>query len=851
MPRKDRQNYVSLEMIPSEDEGAKATSKEVNDRLEEQIKIPHETKKDTHMYKVGIALLTALVIILLAILAGMVSNGRITNLPFGNYDKSLCTSSQCAKVAGGFIRNMDTSAKPCTNFFRFACGGYVKETKPDGGFMALSIETYLDRRFRKIMNMDPSLTKLREFIRGNKIHRDIYAKLKKSTSWCEKLSTAYGSAAQSYGDDVNSLRMQPNLTSPSYKDRLQNVLEHFGLADGSNSFKYGDYGDFGQNNYGDTADFQKDYVPDSYYAAEFYYDYDVPNGQCLNKNIGKVKYDRTLYTLPALEVLNWFLFLDLDVQYTPQMQLTLLVQHPSYKLIGQMKSLLAQRFTTFMSKVFCLKTDQIQITRTKISQFYDKIQQALSLPRNRNETISIAQLSTSYPALLTWNSVLDRLGLKDVAETEKVIVYPNIMQALNEAFKTVEKETLLYEVLFSAPYLAAGVVNDPASQNQLNGHSSKLQILQKYGRNKMPAVSNLNDDIVQYCLITTMTQFQPALAKWYSIAYEEDYGRTASIANNMVNDINDSFSSRIKSNEMLDIESKKSVQDKLSNLRKVIGYPSVFDDDATLEKLYKNYHPGHFLTWDEWLMKALYILYKNIPDISLVQLLFSLEPYIFVSPNAFYIPDFNFIWIGIPAMFPPWFSADYPTYMNYGSLGMIIGHEITHGFDSSGVFFDKYGKSVPSSFLTQESLQRYLQQQKCFIDYYSKQTFGGIKVNGSRTLAENLADNGGIKTSLDAYKKRMRSDGIPFGVNSTLPGLTNYTDLQLYYLSTAQTFCSSVNQKNLARYMSDVHTVDPIRMNAMFALDENFSAAWQCPSTSPMNPANKCQFWKRDQISKE
>jgi neprilysin len=131
------------------------------------------------------------------------------------------------------------------------------------------------------------------------------------------------------------------------------------------------------------------------------------------------------------------------------------------------------------------------------------------------------------------------------------------------------------------------------------------------------------------------------------------------------------------------------------------------------------------------------------------------------------------------------FSVDRPKYMNYGAIGSVIGHEITHGFDDQGRQFDENGNLV--DWWQPDTKTAYLEKARCIIDQYGNFTEPTVKLNlnGINTQGENIADNGGLKEAYRAYTNWAAKDGQ----ESKLPGL-DYTPDQLFWIAAAQNWCS-------------------------------------------------------------
>ncbi|CEP16542.1 hypothetical protein [Parasitella parasitica] len=160
----------------------------------------------------------------------------------------------------------------------------------------------------------------------------------------------------------------------------------------------------------------------------------------------------------------------------------------------------------------------------------------------------------------------------------------------------------------------------------------------------------------------------------------------------------------------------------------------------------------------------------------------------YMSPqtvNAYYTSNGNEIVIPAGIMQSPMYDNAYPEYFNYGGMGMIVGHEITHAFDSAGRKYDGHG--LLSDWWTNETSAKFEEKSQCFVNQYSKFIVSGpgntsLNVNGKLTLSENLADNGGASVSFAAYKKLDKQE-------QALPGLEHLSPEALFYINMGRTWC--------------------------------------------------------------
>jgi len=189
----------------------------------------------------------------------------------------------------------------------------------------------------------------------------------------------------------------------------------------------------------------------------------------------------------------------------------------------------------------------------------------------------------------------------------------------------------------------------------------------------------------------------------------------------------------------------------------------------------------------------------------------------------------------------PVFNLDYPMLVNYASWGTVVGHEITHGFDSSGSQYDFEGNLV--EMWTNETRALYNERIQCFIEQYDKiEVEPSIFVNGTQTNTENTADNGGMAATRVAYKQWKMDNDIEIDSKQTiLPGL-EFTEEQLWWISYARTWCG-VSQPGYYENWKGVHAPLPARINGVVSNFEQFANAFECPAKAPMNPESKCGLW--------
>ncbi|CAI4230974.1 unnamed protein product [Auanema sp. JU1783] len=188
----------------------------------------------------------------------------------------------------------------------------------------------------------------------------------------------------------------------------------------------------------------------------------------------------------------------------------------------------------------------------------------------------------------------------------------------------------------------------------------------------------------------------------------------------------------------------------------------------------------------------------------------------------------------------PMFVPDAPSFANYGSIGMGIGHEITHGYDDLGAQYDDYGNL--RNWWGEETMTTFQKKKQCFIAQYGNKIEPTTerRADGRITIGENIADNGGLRIAYEAYQRKLAREKEL----RTLPGLSQFSQNQLFFLAYANTWCESLKSSAIEYLIdTDVHSLGMFRVNVPLQNFPAFSKAFECPIGSGMNPFEKCRIW--------
>jgi putative endopeptidase len=206
--------------------------------------------------------------------------------------------------------------------------------------------------------------------------------------------------------------------------------------------------------------------------------------------------------------------------------------------------------------------------------------------------------------------------------------------------------------------------------------------------------------------------------------------------------------------------------------------------------------------------------------------------------NAYYDPSMNDINFPAGILQPAFYDPKQDDAVNYGHIGAVIGHELTHGFDDQGKKFD--GKGNLNDWWTADDTKNFVGRTDCLVNEYgSFVAVDDVKVNGKLTLGENTADNGGLLLAYMAYLDRAKKNGVD--VNAKKDG---YTGPQRFYIGYAQNYCNNTRPELIrTEVLTDPHSPDQIRANGAIVNQPGFAAAFGCKKGSPMVPVNSCRVW--------
>ena len=207
--------------------------------------------------------------------------------------------------------------------------------------------------------------------------------------------------------------------------------------------------------------------------------------------------------------------------------------------------------------------------------------------------------------------------------------------------------------------------------------------------------------------------------------------------------------------------------------------------------------------------------------------------------NAYYDPQLNSINFPAGILQPPYFDSTMEDVVNYGAIGMVIGHELTHGFDDEGRKFDAQGNL--RDWWTPEDAKAYEQRGECIANEYTEEIpEAGVKQNGHLTQGEDTADNGGLRLAFMAVNNNLQAEGKSLDAKEA----DGWTPRQRFFVSYAYSWCEQVRPELMRTLvLTNPHSIPKYRVNNVVSNMPEFQEAFSCKKGSRMVRADQCRVW--------
>jgi endothelin-converting enzyme/putative endopeptidase len=286
----------------------------------------------------------------------------------------------------------------------------------------------------------------------------------------------------------------------------------------------------------------------------------------------------------------------------------------------------------------------------------------------------------------------------------------------------------------------------------------------------------------------------------------------------------------IDSLDWMSAETKLKAKEKLHTMVNKIGYPDKWRDYSSLHIVRADAF-GNLVRENEFEIERKMAKIGKPPD----------RGEWLMSPptvNAYYDPSMNDMNFPAGILQPPFFNAKEPDEDNYGVIGSIIGHELTHGFDDEGRQFDGAGNL--RDWWSKEDDQKFNERASCIVDQFDAiEVAPGVHLNGKQTLGENIADLGGLWLALLAWQDKDQRAG-----SETTSSDDGFTPEQRFWLAHAQAMCTQTRPEHLrTEALTDRHAPWEYRVNPVISDIPEFGKAFKCSGKAPMVNPTRCRVW--------
>jgi len=296
----------------------------------------------------------------------------------------------------------------------------------------------------------------------------------------------------------------------------------------------------------------------------------------------------------------------------------------------------------------------------------------------------------------------------------------------------------------------------------------------------------------------------------------------------LVNNLQATLRERIESRPWMSAETKRQAVRKLDAVLKKIGYPDKWRDysklaiDPALPALINLQRANAF-------ERAFELSFIGKP---VDRTLWGMTP---PTVNAYYNPTFNEIVFPAGILMPPQFDPRVDDAVNYGAIGMVIGHEMTHGFDDEGRQYDAEG-NLKDWWTADDSKRFDALAQKVVEQYDAYVAVDTLHLNGKLTLGENIADLGGLTIAFHAWQRSLKGKPAPV--------IDGYTGEQRFFLGFAQAWRRKLRPElTRTAALTDPHSTAYWRVNGPLSNMQEFRQAWGCKDGDPMVRADRIEIW--------
>ena len=443
--------------------------------------------------------------------------------------------------------------------------------------------------------------------------------------------------------------------------------------------------------------------------------------------------------------------------------------------------------------------DALEVEDSLAEVFFSNVEQR-DIPAQYNP-MTRAEFAKAYDAI-DWDVYFEGMGLADA--DRMIVQQKRVMERVNQLFKTLPLDKIRH-------YLAAQIINGGASSLSDDFQTASFEF---YGR----TMSGQQEQKPRWKRAMSVPNglLGEAVGEMYVAKYfpEKDKQRMMELVKNLQT----SLSQHIAALDWMSDATKARAQEKLASFTVKIGYPDKWKDYSTLtidpaKSYYENLRDAGI-----WATKDNLEKYGKPVD----REEWGMTPQ---TVNAYYNPTTNEICFPAAILQPPFYNPDADDAVNYGAIGVVIGHEMTHGFDDQGRQFDKDGNM--NNWWTDEDAAAFQAKTEILVKQFdaievlpATEEQPALHANGALSLGENIADQGGLRVAYTAYRNSLEGKEAPAPIDG-------FTDAQRFYLAYATLWAQNIRDEEIARLTKlDVHSLGKWRVNATLRNIQDFYDAF-------------------------
>ena len=454
--------------------------------------------------------------------------------------------------------------------------------------------------------------------------------------------------------------------------------------------------------------------------------------------------------------------------------------------------------------------DVMEIETAIAKDSYSAVQQRD--PEANYHKMSYADLKKTFPGI-DWDAYLKGLGVGEVSELNVSQIEP--IKAVEKLMNTLPVSKHISYMQYNLIDAAAASLSDDFVAARFDFYGKILSGRQVNSPRWKRAVAAVEGTLGEAVGQMYVEKYFPAAAKERMVK--------------LVKNLQDALAERIQAQEWMSDSTKVKALEKLKAFHVKVGYPDKWKDYSTLD-IKKDSYWANLCRASKWALNDMYSRLGKPVD----------KDEWLMTPqtvNAYYNPSTNEICFPAGILQYPFFDMNADDAFNYGAIGVVIGHEMTHGFDDQGRQFDKNGNLT--YWWAPEDAARFDERTKVMADFFGNiEVLPGLKCNGQLTLGENLADHGGLKVSFLAFQNAMKT--APLGVAD------GFTPEQRFFLAYATVWAGNIREEDIRmRTKSDPHALGEWRVNGALPHIQAWYDAFHITEKDPMYvaPEKRVNIW--------